>query len=921
IIEIDFNGSVTASCGGNTPRCETPAEAIARFDSAVAAQSADADPTHIYFFAFTIHSNGVWNDFNRAAGGQTMVGEGAGLLTLMDAIESRKNAGTRIQYVTPSELAAIFEDANPAATTYTTETIETRVTAPNGNRVYTRVIQPVPSLYPGQRFPALIAIPGGTGPGAPLADNPGYRSFAASGFVVVVFNPEGRGTGAPGNLLSDGAEDCNGFIHQDDLKAVVEYTAGLSNVNASNIGVETASFGIAIGAGALGRYPNLPVKYLVDQEGPHDSRVITFYDVSSERAVCGHWSTVTDPSLENQTFWAEREAVRHIGGFRGMYLRMQAETDHAQGADYFRHTIEMVNAATSPAYGGTGSACWTRVNGADIGNPINSVYLLSDPNQYPSWVTGKLADHPGLNLDYDREMSALSCPAASAPIPTVSQWGLVALTLLLLTAATFVIRHTRHTRTAWLTLICCAVLIALMTASAPARAAQSPAGGGFVLVTERAGTTVAKIDVDTDQIIGRATVGNQPSDLAADHLRRWVYVAANLDHKIVAMKADTLETADLNITGLGKQPIGVEITPDGGTLLVTTRGSDGIISADDRLDVIRLNASSWPPTGSLIASISTGLHPIGACLARDGRHAVITVRNQPAILIVDLQTNQIVGQAQNLPLDAEPEGCDAHPTANVVYVTLHGPVSTVEVFDLDTLTLVTHMPIVHTPPARPSTGVFTPDGRRFYVSGQSVNKVFLFETSDPLNPVQNMAVQLPVGQQPHFIVYLPGDRAYVANTNNEQPYGSLAIIHGYSAAPTVSGPILTTLAGPLRFVKFSSAGSGDFDSDGDVDADDSARFETCFTGANGGPIDPGCEPGDFDLDNDIDCVDWEAFALAWTAPGQPPELAQCAGASIPAISEWGALTTSLLVLTAGTLIAMRRGLGGSGMRRIGLPCR
>lgn len=338
-------------------------------------------------------------------------------------------------------------DAVPP-TTYTTEIIETLVTAPNGNQLYTRVIQPTPSLYPGQRFPALIAIPGGTGPGAPLADNPGYRNFAASGFVVVVFNPEGRGSGQPGNLLSQGTEDCNGFIHQDDLKAVVQYTAARSNVDASNIGVETASFGIAIGAGALGRYPDLPVKYLVDQEGPHDSRVITFYDVGSERAVCGHSSTVTDSSDENVAFWAEREAVRHISGFRGMYLRMQAETDHAQGAGYFRHTIEMVNAATAPANGGTGSACWTRVNGADIDNPINTVYPFSDPNQYPTWVTGRLADHPGLSLNYDREMSALSCPATSAPIPTLSQWGLVTLTMLLVTAGTIVIRRTHRTQ-AW----------------------------------------------------------------------------------------------------------------------------------------------------------------------------------------------------------------------------------------------------------------------------------------------------------------------------------------------------------------------------------------------------------------------------------------------------------------------------------------
>ncbi len=299
-----------------------------------------------------------------------------------------------------------------AATTFTVETIETWVTAPNGNQVYTRIVRPAPGQYPAPRFPALIAIPGGTGAGAPLADNVGYKNLAASGFVVVAFNPEGRGNNGPGNLKSQGTENCNGFAHQDDLKAVIEYTAALDDVDPSNIGVETASFGIAIGAGALGRYPSLPVAYLVDQEGPHDNRVITFYDKGSELPICGHLSTVTDPSTSNVAFWAEREAVRYIGAFPGRYLRMQAQIDHAQGPGYFRHTIEMIDAATQPAHGGTGSAAWTRVNGSDIGNAVNAVYTYGDPSTYPVWVTGKLADHPGLNITYDREMAGVAPPAS-----------------------------------------------------------------------------------------------------------------------------------------------------------------------------------------------------------------------------------------------------------------------------------------------------------------------------------------------------------------------------------------------------------------------------------------------------------------------------------------------------------------------------
>jgi hypothetical protein len=313
--------------------------------------------------------------------------------------------------------------ATAAAASYTIEAVETRVTAPNGNDLYTRVVQPVPALYPGQRFPALIAVPGGTGAGAPLADNPGYRNLAADGFVVIAFNAEGRGSGAASNLRSEGAEDCNGFVHQDDLKAIVEYVATLPNVDVTNIGVETSSFGIAIGAGALGRYPNLPVAYLVDQEGPHDNRVITFYDAGHETAVCGHLSTVTDPSPTNVAFWAEREAVRYIDSYPGRYLRMQAELDHAQNPGYFRHAIELVNAATHSQYSGTGTALWTRMNGSDLGNPINTVYPLGDPSQYPTWVTGRLSDHLGLNFTYIREMANLSDPSVGglAELPGAAQ--------------------------------------------------------------------------------------------------------------------------------------------------------------------------------------------------------------------------------------------------------------------------------------------------------------------------------------------------------------------------------------------------------------------------------------------------------------------------------------------------------------------
>ncbi len=109
MLKIDFNGGVRADCPGNTARCEKPDEAIARLDQTLAARRADPDPKRVYYFAFTVHSNGVWTDFHMAQAGQPMRGEGAGLVALMDAIQQRVNAGAKIRFVTPKELKEIFE--------------------------------------------------------------------------------------------------------------------------------------------------------------------------------------------------------------------------------------------------------------------------------------------------------------------------------------------------------------------------------------------------------------------------------------------------------------------------------------------------------------------------------------------------------------------------------------------------------------------------------------------------------------------------------------------------------------------------------------------------------------------------------------------------------------------------------------------
>jgi hypothetical protein len=144
---------------------------------------------------------------------------------------------------------------------------------PSGNRVYGMVRRPDPAVYPNLSFAAVVMVPGGIGAGRLAAQGTEAKILAESGMVVVCFNAEGRVSNHPGDIASEGTEDFNGFRHQDDLAEILQYVIGLDYVIPDNIGVSSASYGITMAAGCAGRHPEIPVKYIVDGEGPSNSFV------------------------------------------------------------------------------------------------------------------------------------------------------------------------------------------------------------------------------------------------------------------------------------------------------------------------------------------------------------------------------------------------------------------------------------------------------------------------------------------------------------------------------------------------------------------------------------------------------------------------------------------------------------------------
>ncbi len=194
--------------------------------------------------------------------------------------------------------------------------------------------------------------------------------LASVGYTVLTFDPAGRGD-------SWGEEDFGGPEHQDDLRRAVEH---LARVTGGPVGVLSLSLGLAAAVGALARHPDLPVRWLVDWEGPCDRETITAGGTRMDPAA-GH-------RLDDEDYWHSREAVRHVPKLRCGYVRMQALPDHAQPLE-LRHAERMMRTVQ------TGSLPWFQLND----HPRGSV-----PSR-PTWLDGGTL---AANLALLRKLAALS---------------------------------------------------------------------------------------------------------------------------------------------------------------------------------------------------------------------------------------------------------------------------------------------------------------------------------------------------------------------------------------------------------------------------------------------------------------------------------------------------------------------------------
>jgi len=283
-------------------------------------------------------------------------------------VEDAGDRLVRVNNVSPSPVfVGIDEFENTAFIPLPHNVEEVWLTAPTGNKIYCHL------HYPNlrQKMPAIALVNGGYGFGC-NAGAVNSVMLAERGFVVMDYHPEGRGK-------SEGEENRNGPIHQDDLKTVIEYLSNNRRVDSGNIGVVTESFGISTGAGCLARYHGLNVKYLLDIEGPHS--VWGVRDISrrmrERRQTTDRDGRVSPADEEDEEYRRQREALTYIGKIKVPYWRVQGENDHALGEHVYGHAIALLNGATE------GDSPWTKLNDMEP----NIIFDSEHPERY-DWLKG-----------------------------------------------------------------------------------------------------------------------------------------------------------------------------------------------------------------------------------------------------------------------------------------------------------------------------------------------------------------------------------------------------------------------------------------------------------------------------------------------------------------------------------------------------
>ena len=158
--------------------------------------------------------------------------------------------------------------------------------------------------------------------------------------------------------------------------------------------------------------------------------------------------------------------------------------------------------------------------------------------------------------------------------------------------------------------------------------------------------------------LGAAAMGNGlgPCALAASRDGTRLYVA-NADARQIAF-VDARNGAISRRVGVPREPTGLALSPDGGTLYVSCAGAQGTVLA--------VNAAS----GKVEATIPAGHTPTSPVASPDGRRLYVCTRFSNAVSVIDLEAHKEVAR---VPTTREPFAAAITPDGRSLLVANHLP--------------------------------------------------------------------------------------------------------------------------------------------------------------------------------------------------------------------------------------------------------
>ncbi|MEO6809010.1 MAG: beta-propeller fold lactonase family protein [Isosphaeraceae bacterium] len=285
---------------------------------------------------------------------------------------------------------------------------------------------------------------------------------------------------------------------------------------------------------------------------------------------------------------------------------------------------------------------------------------------------------------------------------------------------------------------------------------RAHAQGPLLLVANKGDDTVSFIDLDARQVVGLATTGRHPHELAVTPDGRTAFVANyGAGDSISVIDVQTRKELRKISLGTYRDPHGIQVSRDGAKVYATCEASRVVIV----IDVAR---------GEIIRALDTG---------REVSHMLVLTPDETRLYAADLRSgsataiNLSTGKIEaQIPTGKGCEGIDVTPDGLEVW-TSNKEAETLSIIDVLTNRVVATLPVA----GRPIRVKITPDGRRALVSCVSRDQLAVIDVK-----TRREIQRIPVGRAPIGLVIEPnGQRAYVAETEEDR----IRIINLVTLAP------------------------------------------------------------------------------------------------------------------------------------------